>query len=620
MELQQAEGQPIVRLHGMDSKIGMMAHSFPTVFSFYLPEYAPDGRPGDATLVSPESMIMDMPKTIGLLNGMFSLIKYGLSNCNGGFGSNWGWCTEGSFVGAQAYLSFSRPFDSQTTTAEEHAEAVISELSTLLTSGRLSTASKQVVKEAYIENLSNGDADSALRLAQQLIVTTPEFHTTNTAKLSGEVRSPPEPPQSSGAPYRAIVYVMFAGGCDSFNMLVPHTCTGTKDMYAEYAQVREEVALKKESLRVLDGAVANQICEKFGVHPQLEAVQGMYNDGDLLFFTNTGVLTKETDKQNYSRDTVTQLFAHNWMQREAQRVDPLKEEDGTGILGRIADALSRKGLNVGSFSIDVNSISLIGDPGVSPAPFILSNAGVSKFNRGASSENMDAAITSLNEATAHDSGVFGELWSSKLHKSVADNQNFYDTLAGKQTSITFPSSSLGRQLEMVAKMIDTREERGSDADVFFLATGGWDTHSDVEDNLNRLFANVDASFKAFSEEMKAKGTWDSVTVVETSDFARTLNPNSGRGSDHAWGGNYMMFGGGVKGRQIVGSYPDNLTDDGPRTLGRGRMIPTTSWDAVFLPLAQWAGAGADDLDTVCPNKDNFPASHFVSADSLFEMN
>jgi hypothetical protein len=311
MALQQAEGQPIARLVDMDNKIGMMAHSFPTVFSFYLPEYVPNGRAGAASLVSPEAQIMDMPKTVGLLNGMFSLIKYGLSNCYGGFGGNWKTCNEGYFVGAQAYLSFSRPFNSDTTTSEDHAEAVVNELATLLTSGRLSAASRKVIEGAYLAKLSDpaGGVDAALRLAQQLIVTTPEFQTTNTVKLSGEERSSPPPPQSSGAPYKAIVYIMFAGGCDSYNMLVPHTCNGTKDLYAEYAQVREEIALKKELLRVLDD-VDNQVCETFGVHPKLEAVQGMFHDGDLLFFTNTGVLTKETDKQNYYRDTVTQLFAH----------------------------------------------------------------------------------------------------------------------------------------------------------------------------------------------------------------------------------------------------------------------------------------------------------------------
>lgn len=72
MELQQVEGQPISRLHDMRNKIGMMAHDFPTVFSFYLPEYEPDGRPGAASLVSPEAQIMDMPKTVGACSKFLS--------------------------------------------------------------------------------------------------------------------------------------------------------------------------------------------------------------------------------------------------------------------------------------------------------------------------------------------------------------------------------------------------------------------------------------------------------------------------------------------------------------------------------------------------------------------
>ena len=463
---------------------------------------------------------------------MFSLVKYGLNSCDGGFGSDWSDCKEGNFFYANAYLSLSRPYNEVTTTADAQADAVVSELSTLLTSGRLSAENKQVIMSAYKEKLP--DAGAALRLAQQLILTSPEFHTTNTIKKNGDVRGQPELPQGSGVPYKAIVYVMFGGGCDSYNMLVPHTCTGEKDMYEEYLQVREAVALRKADLLEINATSSNQICESFGVHNKLKAVQGMYNDGDLLFFTNTGVLTKETDKENYYKDTETQLFAHNWMQREAQRVDPLKDIDGTGILGRISDALTKKGLSVGTFSIEVNSISLIGEPGVTPSPFILSRSGVTKFNNRASSATMDAKITAINEATEEESGAFADLWSDTLLKSLSNNKLLYDTLAGKSTTTTFPTSYLGDQLEMVAKMIDTREERGVDADMFFLSTGGWDTHSDVEGNLNGLFADVDVSFKAFADEMKVMGVWDSVTVVETSDFARTLVPNTGKGSDHAW--------------------------------------------------------------------------------------
>ncbi len=224
---------------------------------------------------------------------MFFLVKYGLSDCNGGFGIV-GNCREGQYSDAAGYLSLFIPYSELSDNAQ--AEMVVNKLSTLLTSGRLSNSNKEVIKNAYMGQLP--DTSAALRMAQQLILTSPEFHTTNTVKTNGSLRNKSELPQSTGTPYRAIVYVMFGGGCDSFNMLVPHTC----GLYEEYVRVREEIALPKESLLEIDATSSDQICESFGLHPRLDAVQRMYNDGDLLFFANTGVLTKETDKANWWAD------------------------------------------------------------------------------------------------------------------------------------------------------------------------------------------------------------------------------------------------------------------------------------------------------------------------------
>ena len=104
-----------------------------------------------------------------MLNGMFSLVKYGLNGCYGGFGTGWG-CTEGDFTRATARLSFSRPYNKNTTTPQDQAENVISELSTIFTSGRLSDANKQIIKDAYISKLNQPSildpAGAALRVAQ----------------------------------------------------------------------------------------------------------------------------------------------------------------------------------------------------------------------------------------------------------------------------------------------------------------------------------------------------------------------------------------------------------------------------------------------------------------------
>lgn len=71
---------------------------------------------------------------------------------------------------------------------------------------------------------------------------------------------------------------------------------------------------------------------------------------------------------------------------------------------------------------------------------------------------------------------------------------------------------------------------------------GFDTHDDVEERLNTLFMELNNALEVFTAEMKAMDLWDNVTLIETSDFARTLNPNGGDGTDHAWGGNYFMMG------------------------------------------------------------------------------
>ena len=94
-------------------------------------------------------------------------------------------------------------------------------------------------------------------------------------------------------------------------MLVPHTCTVETSekmtLWDEYQDIRQDIALDHSSLIELEGGTENQDCSSFGVHPMLGAVQQLYNQGDLLFFANTGVLTKPTDKENYWKDTETQV-------------------------------------------------------------------------------------------------------------------------------------------------------------------------------------------------------------------------------------------------------------------------------------------------------------------------
>ena len=127
------------------------------------------------------------------------------------------------------------------------------------------------------------------------------------------------------------------------------------------------------------------------------------------------------------------------------------------------------------------------------------------------------------------------------------------------------------------------------------------------------------ALSAFVTEMKVQARWQDVTVVSTSEFGRTITSN-GAGTDHGWAGNHFVLGGSVRGGQIFGTYPNDLTDSGEQSMGRGRIIPTTPWEGVWAPVAEWFGVGQERMAEVLPNLANFQLDeHIVRAETMFHM-
>ena len=145
-----------------------------------------------------------------------------------------------------------------------------------------------------------------------------------------------------------------------------------------------------------------------------------------------------------------------------------------------------------------------------------------------------------------------------LTKNVTLETN-YEIIDEEKNPTQKTPSTWARQLNQVAKLIkvDTTE-LGNERAAFITIAGGWDTHatSDLSPNLDPL----DQALKAFVKEMKAQRLWDNVTILCASDFGRTLTSNS-QGTDHAWGGNYFVLGGSVKGEHMLGKYPSRPVFD-----------------------------------------------------------
>lgn len=220
MEFEQVPEVPSLSLVGLQDTIGQEAHSIPNVFSFFLPEYQPPGHIKAAMITAPEAQVMTGPNLISLLNGFFSLVDLGLTTCYGGFGELTQSCP-GYLYGWYDPLDSNRGFLQYTPVATTTA-SIVDELALILTGGRLHDAAKNVIISAY----DSAPADDKLKVAQKLIISTPEFHS-NSGIFDSQATTRPDVvmPPSSGEPYKAIVFLNLDGGADSFNMLVPKACS-----------------------------------------------------------------------------------------------------------------------------------------------------------------------------------------------------------------------------------------------------------------------------------------------------------------------------------------------------------------------------------------------------------
>jgi len=594
---------PHVKLILMEEKIGQMAHAIPSVFSFFSSDFVPPGRLNAASLVSPEAAMTNTPLIVGLLNGMFSLIKYKLSSCNFGFGPDSVKC--GDNVGELTYQP----------AVANNIDTAIAELNLLLTAERLSSRDLAVIKDAAMSGVT---FQQQLEIAEQLFVVTPEFNTRG-AVTRRQLRIEPPLPKPSPRKHKSIVFFFMSGGVDSYSLLVPdrRQCA---PLYKMYQDARGTMTMTDDELTPPFSAGGTQpMCDSFTLHKQAADVAELYKNGEAILLANTGVLLEPVTKYDWeTKHRATVLFAHDKQQREAKRMDPFREISGTGVLGRMTDCLTRNGYKVGSLSIEAGEEALSGEDFVSPVIKYVNRNGAQKFDPVPSSNKILPAIKKLNNNTAFNSNMFGEIWSASTINALDENDEFVKAFASVNLDnvpkFEGEGKSTSQKLETVAKLIKARNIRGTDRDVFFVELPAWDVHTDAKVRTAEKLTESTAALTGFVKEMKAQGRWEDTVVIMLSEFGRTLSPNSSGGCDHGWGGNYWLAGGSVDGGKILGTYPTNFEE---LDTSRMRLLPTTPLDAVWNGIAEWFGVLPSDLDKVLPNRRKFPKL-FTKADMFKE--
>ncbi|MEN8737073.1 MAG: DUF1501 domain-containing protein [Akkermansiaceae bacterium] len=443
---------------------------------------------------------------------------------------------------------------------------------------------------------------------------------------------------TTGDDCKTLVCILLAGGSDTFNVLIPRDSA-----YSDYAASRSDMAIGHNSggasalvnLNQASGGDGNQ----YGIHPSCPELAEMFNGTGafsgkrrLSFVANVGTLVEPITVAQYTNPNNTipvpkSLFSHIDQINQWQTSIPQGVAELSGWAGRMADIVhSDYNTEATSMSISLsgNNVFQIGKETIQLAitrdGALLPTGSSPGLNSTTARKNLaiDSLISSTYNNLVQDSfatHMKNSFDAQQAFKAVYDAVDMSVVPASVITNLN--DSNLGRQLLAAARTIKAREQLGLRRNTIFIERGGWDHHGELLNTHAGMMAEISKAIAAYQLALEALGVAEDVISYTASDFGRTLRSN-GRGTDHAWGGNQMVWGAPIDSGKVHGTFPDLALKEsgGADDIGNGgRILPTTSTDKFFEEMATWFGVTNTDMDKVLPNIGNFstePTIGFVS--------
>jgi uncharacterized protein (DUF1501 family) len=372
--------------------------------------------------------------------------------------------------------------------------------------------------------------------------------------------------QAQGIPSRRLVVVYLGGGNDALNTLVPY-----RD--GAYYSRRPSIAIPAGQVLQVGSDAAGQ---PLGLHPRLGGLLNAFNEGRLALVQRTG----------YSNSSRSHFEAS-----DIYGTGNPQASTGSGWLGRYLDTLPRPldALAAWNTTGETPRALLSGQSGVPAIP----NAGTYTYaspNRGNAALEERAAAQTMASNPASGRPHLAYLNGASL--GAIETLDRVALATSYTPSVAYPNNGFAQSLRTVAGAI----VRGIGSKVYWVTTGGYDTHAGQGANGGGDYANLMATLGdglwAFYSDIRNQGAASDTTIIVFSEFGRRISENGSGGTDHGAAGLMMVLGGSVRGG-LYGTAAQLSPGSPTLENNSGDVRFETDFRSVYAPLLeQWLGVSS----------------------------
>ena len=378
--------------------------------------------------------------------------------------------------------------------------------------------------------------------------------------------------RAQGAHVRNLVVLNLSGGNDALSMLIPYN-----DPF--YYSRRPTLAVPAGQVLQI-GSDRSSVA--LGLHPRLTGLKQIFDQGRLALIQRTGY-----ENQTRSHFLGTDIWS---------TADP-NNSSGLGWVGRYLDSLPSPVDPLVGWNT-TGSLPHVLQSARTAVPAIPSAAGYAF-----SSPNSGTELTAERSAALRISShvpvdrpelafVYG---SAQAAMATLDR---VATVGAYTSTLTYPNTGFGQALRAVAGAMS----KGIGTKIFYVTTGGFDTHSAQNVNQNNgayysLMATLNDGLLAFYTDLNNQGLLTDTLVVSFSEFGRRISENGSSGTDHGAASVMMVMGGRVNGG-LYGTAPNLNTDSQNPTLenSAGDVHYETDFRSVYAQVAdRWLGTDSVKL-------------------------